>query len=91
MGQIIAVVLLALTGSIVMRVLTTLGIGFISYHAINGLIGTVVTSIHSNFGSSGDVVISLLNMSGFGTAINILCAAIITKATMIAVKKMMPI
>jgi Protein of unknown function (DUF2523) len=91
MGKIIATVLLALTSSVAMRVLTTLGFGFMSYSAINGLVSTVISHIHSSYGESGDVVISLLNMSGFGTAINILCAAIITKATMIAVKKMMPI
>jgi hypothetical protein len=84
----LAAVLLGLTGSIAARVLTSLGIGIISYAALSTLAATVVASVTSNYNLLDPVIFNLLNLAGAGQAMGILCAAMITRASLQAIKKL---
>lgn len=80
--------LLAITGSLAARVLTSLGIGFVSYAALTTLASAVVSNVTSNYNAMGSVALNLLNLAGFGTALGILCAAMVTRASMMAIKRL---
>lgn len=79
--------LMAITGSLAARVLTSLGIGFLSYAALSTLASTVVNNITSNYNALGGVVLPLLNLAGGGQVMGIMCAALVTRASLLAVKK----
>lgn len=83
--------LLAITGSLAARVLTSLGIGIMSYAALTTLAGTVVANITSNYQSTPSQVLNLLNLAGGGVGLGIICAALVTKASLQAIKKLRPL
>lgn len=87
----LAAFLLSITGSLAARVMTSLGIGVFSYAAISTLISTIQTNISTNYGLIDSVVLSILNLAGGGTILGILIAAMVTRASMQAIKKMRPI
>ncbi len=82
--------LLAITGSIAARVLTSLGIGIFSYAAINTLISGISSALIANFNSMSLVPISIVNLAGGGQALSIILAAFVVKASFMAVKSMRP-
>jgi hypothetical protein len=90
MGTISAF-LLAITGSLAARVLTSIGIGIFSYAALSTLAGSVISAAQSNFGQIDSTVFSLINLGGIGESMGILSSALITKATMLAIKRIRPI
>jgi hypothetical protein len=82
---------MGMTGSLVTRVMTTLGLGFVSYAGLNALASAVVNNVNASYGGLSGVTLALLTMSGFTTALNIITSSIITRASLMAVKKMMPL
>lgn len=83
--------LMAITGSLAARVLTSLGIGFLSYAALNTLAASVVSHITTNYNGMGSVPLALINLAGGGQVLGILCAALITRASLIAIKRLSPL
>lgn len=83
---VIATFLIAITSSVAARVFTSLGIGFISYAALSTLTNTVISSIDSSYNSMGGTALNIANLCGFGQAIGIITAAMITRASLIAIK-----
>jgi hypothetical protein len=90
MGTISAF-LLAITGSLAARVLTSIGIGIFSYAALSTLADSVISAAQSNYGQIDSTVFQLINLGGIGESMGILSAALITKATMLAIKRIRPI
>jgi hypothetical protein len=87
----IAAFLLSITGSVVARVLTSLGIGFVSYAALSTLADTVVARVTDNYNATSSVVLGLLNLAGAGQALGILTAALVARASLLAIKKLRPL
>ena len=87
MNQTFAQFLMAISGSIAARVLLSLGIGIVSYSAINTLAQTVKNNVTQNYNALDSVVLSLLNLAGAGEALGILLAALITRASLVAIKR----
>jgi hypothetical protein len=83
----IAAFLLSITGSLAARVLTSLGIGFASYAVLSTLTSQVVAQVTSNYQAQNTVVLNLLNLAGGGTALGIIIAALITRASLQAIKR----
>lgn len=91
MWATIATFVLGLTGSVAARVLTSLGIGFVAYSALDTIASGLVGHAKDNYNSIGGVVLQILNLSGGGTALNILTSAMITKAALMAAKSLRPL
>lgn len=84
----IAAFLLAITGSVTARVLTSLGIGFISYTALTALASTVASNVTSAYTSAGSNVLSILNLMSVGEALGIILGAMSARAAMSAIKRL---
>jgi hypothetical protein len=68
--------------------MTSLGIGFATYGALSALAAVVVNNISSNYNALGGVVLNLLNLAGAGQALGVLTAALVTRASLLAIKKL---
>ena len=88
--QFLAPFLLSITGSIAARVLTSLGIGIFSYAALTTLTATVISNITSNFNALPVAALAIVNLAGGGQAIAIICAALVTRASLSTIKSMRP-
>jgi hypothetical protein len=87
----LATFLLAITGSLAARVVTSLGIGIFSYAAITTLVNTVIAQVTTNYNSMSSVVLQIVNLAGFGSALGILFSAMVVRASLTAIKKMRPV
>lgn len=88
---VIATFLLSITGSVAARVLTSLGMGFLSYAALSTLAASVVAAVTTNYNSMGSVTLAIVNLAGGGTALGILLAGLTTRAALIAIKRLGPV
>ncbi|MEE7624677.1 DUF2523 domain-containing protein [Methylobacter sp. Wu8] len=80
--------LVNITGSIVARVLTALGMGFVTYTVLSTLTDNVVSNVDSAYGLVDPVVMALLNLSGMTSALTIITSALVTRASLMVVKKL---
>lgn len=83
--------LIAIAPSLAARVMSSIGIGVISYASLTALTNTVISNVNSSYGLIGSVPLAFLNLSGFSTAITIITSAIVTRVTLTALKKFVPI
>jgi Protein of unknown function (DUF2523) len=83
--------LLLFSSSIAFRVFTALGIGVVSYAALSTLASSVVSSIQSNFGGMTGFTLQIVNLAGGSQVLSILCAALITRASLMAIKSFQPL
>jgi hypothetical protein len=88
---IISRFVLGITGSVAARVLTSLGIGFVAYESLNAIVSGLVDSAKFSYNSAPAVVLQIMNLSGAGTALNILTSALVTKAALMAAKSLRPL
>ena len=79
--------LLTMVGSIASRALSALGIGYISYQALNPLVNIILGHVESRLSDLNPLVFQLVNMAGLSAVVSILGSALITKATLMAVNK----
>ena len=91
MGVTFSSILLALSGRLAARVLTSLGIGFLSYQGLATLAEKFKTQVISNLNFITPDVLNLMNLAGVGEAFQIILAAIITKAGLMAIKSLAPL
>ncbi len=80
--------LISIVGTLAGRVLLSVGIGMVSYAALNTLVEGVISNVTSNYQSVGGVVLQFLNLAGAGQAIGILSAALVTRTALVAIKKL---
>lgn len=80
--------LLAITSSIVARVLLALGMGVVSYQALSSIAEIVVDNVNNTYNNLPAAVIDILDMAGFGASLSILGSALITRAGLMAIKKL---
>lgn len=88
---VISSFVLGITGSVAARVLTALGIGFVSYVALDSIASGLVDNAKLSYNSIPSVTLQLLNLSGAGTALNIITSALISKAALMAAKSLRPL
>lgn len=86
MGSL-ASLILALTGSVAARVLTSLGIGLVTYIGLDQLAGAVTSQVQASYGSMPASVIQFLGLAGVGQAIGILLGALTARVAMVATKR----
>lgn len=90
MFQLLGAFLLNIAGSLAGKVLLSLGFGFVSYQAIIPLVDDLREQVQSHYQAVSGVPLSLLNMAGLGQALGIILSAIATRASLMAVKKLLP-
>jgi hypothetical protein len=86
-----AALLVGISGSVAARVLTSLGIGFLSYQGLNALISKITSMVESHYSSLDSQVFGLFQMSGAVDYIQIVLSACTVKAAMMALKKLAPL
>lgn len=77
----LAAVLTKVSGPVVKKALSSLGMGVVSYAAINAALQAVISSATGAYNSMAGDAANLLNMAGFGTAFGIILGAMISKLT----------
>lgn len=88
--QFLAPFLLSMVSSLAHRVLSSLGIGLLSYVAIKSLMTSVTAAIVSNYGAMTGLPLALSNLAGFGDGFGILISALTIRASLTAIKKFVP-
>lgn len=73
-----------------LRVLSVLGFGFISYQGFDALISDLIQVVSYNLNGTAGNVLALINISGFTDALGYMLAAVSTKAALTATKKFLP-
>lgn len=66
-------------GPIAKRVLASLGMGVVSYAAINGALSAVQTAVVGSYGAITGEVAAVLSLAGFGQAIGIVLGAMVAR------------
>jgi hypothetical protein len=87
MATTFTAVMMGLTGSITARVMTTLGLGFINYEALKTIAEQLKTALLASYAAVDVDILNVLNLAGVGEYLNIVLAAIITKAGLMAIKR----
>jgi len=88
MWNILATVLLGLTGSIVSRVLTALGLGLVSYAVFNTMAQTITGHIISNYNGMPSTALAIVNLAGGGAGLSVIASAFVTRASLMAISKL---
>lgn len=79
--------LMSISGSIASRVMLSLGIGIVSYKAMDTLAATVKNNVTISYNAIDPITLNILNMAGVGQALGILLAAMIARASLVAIKR----
>jgi len=80
--------LVSIAGTLTGRVLLALGIGMVSYAGLNVITANVISQISASYNSAPGFVLNLLNLAGAGHALGILTSALVTRTSLIAIKKL---
>jgi E3 ubiquitin-protein ligase DOA10 len=79
--------LISISGSVASRVMLSLGIGIVSYKALDTLAATVKNNVTQSYTSIDPVVLAILNLAGGGEMLGILLSALVTRASLVAIKR----
>lgn len=79
--------LISISGSIASRVMLSLGIGIVSYKAMDTLAATVKDNVTTSYNAIDPITLNILNLAGVGQALGILLAALVTRASLVAIKR----
>lgn len=90
MWRLLGAFLLNIAGSLAGKVLFSLGFGFVSYQAIIPLVNDLEQHVRNNYQAMAAIPLALLNMAGVGQAIGILLSALVVRASMMAIKQLLP-
>lgn len=88
MWSILATLLIGITGTVVSRVLTALGIGLISYAVFNTMAQSITSSVVSNYNGMAGDVLAIVNLAGGGEGLSVIASAFVTRASLMAVSKL---
>lgn len=86
MAKLLAVVIAYALSSFLLRLLTTLGIGFFTYSTISSLIDTGLGYVDQFMHQLPVAVIQLFALAGIDTALSVLGSALVTAASLKAAK-----
>ncbi|MDP2805580.1 MAG: DUF2523 domain-containing protein [Gallionellaceae bacterium] len=82
-----ATLLLSLTGPIVIRVLSTLGLGVVSYVGLNSVVTLAYNQIQANFSSLPPELGQFLFLSGLPQGMGIILSALVARIAMMQLSK----
>lgn len=77
-----------IAGPVVKKALSALGIGVVSYAAINAALSAVTAAVQSSYGSMTGDVAGILGLAGIGQAIGILLGAMAARISYAQLSKL---
>lgn len=80
--------LMSMVGPVVKKVLTTIGLGWLTFEGVTGLADQVRNSVLGSFGGTAGVVYDLLALAGFIDSVGIILGAISMVAGLAALGKL---
>jgi hypothetical protein len=86
MTALLGRLLLAISGSMGIRIMAALGITIGSYAGMTYTVDALISNIQSSYNGIASTTLILLNLAGFGQALGIMLGAYVTKASLQAVK-----
>lgn len=69
------------------RVLASLGMGFISFAAVTGVINSLISQLQTTWSGIGGAAFQLISLAGFPTALGITVGAIVTRLSISLIPK----
>lgn len=79
--------LLGITGPVVKKALTSLGVGVVSYAAISTALNTALDAARAAWGGLSGDTLSLIQMSGMTQALSIVTGALVARVALMQLKK----
>lgn len=83
----LAAFLLSITATLTARVMTSLGIGIVSFAAISTLTTQLTTAITTNLGGITGTTLQFMNVGGFQTSLSIILSAMTVRSTLSGIKQ----
>lgn len=77
----------SMIGSLVGRVLFSLGMGYVTYSGFDYMLGNIKDMVLSNFSGAGPVILGMLYVGKVDVCISIIFSAILIKLTLNGVNK----
>jgi hypothetical protein len=87
----IAAFLVSITASVAARAMFSLGFGIFSYAALTTAVTSVLASAQNYYGQIPVTTLQIINLGGIGEMLGIIAAALITNATLQAIKRLRPV
>lgn len=84
----VASLLTSLAGPLAKKALTALGMGVVSYAAINAALSAVTSAVTASYGAITGDLASILNLAGFGQALGIILGAMAARLTYAQLNKL---
>lgn len=79
--------LVSLTGPIVAKVLTSLGLGIVSYAALSTALNAALSAAKAAWSGLGGDALSLIQLSGASDALSIVAGALIARLGLLTLKR----
>lgn len=83
-----ASLMVSLAAPVVKRALTAIGIGVVSYAAIQSVFNAAQAALLSSYGQISADIVGPLNMAGFGQAVGIVLGAMSARVSLQVVKRL---
>ena len=80
--------LLAMAWPLAKKVLTMLGIGWLTYEGITTLTNSVIQAAQNNWGQITGATLQLASLGGIPDMMGIICGALVARAALVAVGKL---
>lgn len=80
--RILMSALLLLVEPIISKILGALGVGFVSYLGVQGLLSYLEGQIASSLSGTSSDIVQILGLMGFGKAVSIVLSALSVRATL---------
>jgi hypothetical protein len=80
--------MVSLAGPVVKKALAAIGIGVLSYAAIQTVFSAAQSALLTSYGQISADIVGPLNMAGFGQAIGIVLGAMAARISLIAAKRL---
>lgn len=88
MTQTLAGLLTALAGTLAKKVLTALGMGFVTYVGLNAAVSGAISAASGAMGGASSDVASILAISGFFTACSVIAGGITASVTLVSLTRL---
>lgn len=79
---------LALTGPILWKVLSSLGMGILTYVGVDAAVSAALSTAQSNWGQLGGTAAQLVGLSGANTALSVIAGGVTARVSFMAFKKL---
>jgi len=80
--------LVSLSGPIIKKALTSIGVGVVSYAAVSAGLSGALNAAKAAWGGLGGEALSLIQLAGVNTAASIMAGALTARVALMALKKL---